>query len=109
MWIRRCVLRLLAGAVALTLTLAPFGMSYAGNGEGQVTLLTSFIGLFGTGNVYFWTETASNPPSCVANYNRDAKSYRFVFNLNNAEGQAYFQVLMAAKLLGKRIFVLGSG
>ena len=76
---------------------------------GGVTLLTSFIGLYGSGNVYFWSEVSSNTPTCVANYNRDAKSHRFVFSLNNPEGQAYFQVLMAAKLLNKKIIVFGSG
>jgi hypothetical protein len=109
MWIHRCALRGLAGALALALVLAPFAVSHAGNGEGAVTLLTSYIGLFGSGNVYFWTETSTNPPACVATYNRDGRSHRFVFNLNNAEGKAFFQVLMTAKVLGKKLVIFGTG
>lgn len=109
MSIHRCVPRLFAGALALSLMLAPIGTSHAGNGEGGVTLLTSFIGLYGSGNVYFWTETSTNTPACVANYNRDGKSHRFVFSLNNAEGKAFFQVLMTAKVLGKKLVIFGTG
>jgi hypothetical protein len=101
--------RWLAGAFALALAFAPLGTSQAGNGQGHVTLFTSFIGLYGSGNVYFWTETSTDVPGCVAAYNRDGKSHRFVFNLNSEEGKAYFQVLMSAKLLGKRLFIFGSG
>ncbi len=100
---------LFAGAFAFALLLAPLGTSHAGTGQGSVTLLNAFIGLFGTGNVYFWPETSANAPACVASYNRDGKSHRFVFNLNSAEGKAYFQVLMMAKALGKKIAIMGSG
>lgn len=99
---------LFAGAFALSLVLAPFGTSQAGNGEGSIALTNAYIGLYGTGNVYFWPETSSNAPACVANYNRDGKSHRFVFNLNSSEGKAYFQLLMAAKLVGKKLFVMGT-
>ena len=99
----------LSAALTLALLLAPLGRSYAGNGEGNITLTNAFIGLYGSGNVYFWPETASNAPTCVASYNRDGKAHRFVFNLNNAEGKAYFQLLMTAKVIGKRLAVMGTG
>jgi hypothetical protein len=98
-----------AGMFALSLLLTPLGASQAGTGEGTVTLTNAYIGLQGSGNVYFWPETAQNPPACVASYNRDGRSHRFVFNLNNAEGRAYFQLLMIAKLIGKKLSVLGNG
>jgi hypothetical protein len=109
MSIHRCVARLFAGGLTLSLMLAPFGTSHAGTGKGSVNLLNSFIGLHGTGNVYFWTETSINTPACVANYNRDGKSHRFVFSLNGPEGKAFFQVLMTAKVLGKKLVIFGSG
>ena len=110
MRIHRLVRGLCAAALALSLSLAPLGTtSHAGIGEGSITLNNAYIGLFGTGNVYFWPETSSNAPACVANYNRDGKSHRFVFNLNSHEGKAYFQLLMTAKLVGKKLVVMGTG
>ena len=109
MRIHRLADGLFAGTLALWLLLAPFGTGHAGTGEGSITLLNSYIGLHGSGNVYFWTETSSNAPACVANYNRDGKSHRFVFNLNTIEGKAYFQLLMIAKVVGKKLVVFGTG
>ena len=105
-----CLARgLFAGTLALALLLAPPATSHAGTGEGSITLLNAFIGLHGSGNVYFWPEVSSNAPTCVASYNRDGKSHRFVFNLNSAEGKAYFQMLMIAKVVGKKLVIYGSG
>ena len=101
--------RLTSGLLALALLLAPLGTSHAGNGEGSVTLLNAYIGLHGSGNVYFWPETSSNAPACVASYNRDGRSHRFVFNLNTTEGKAYFQLLMIAKVVGKKLVIFGNG
>ena len=109
MTLHRLARGLSAGALALSLLLAPLGTSHAGNGAGNITLLDSYIGLYGSGNVYFWPETSTGTPACVATYNRDGKSHRFVFNLNNAEGKAYFQVLMIAKVTGKKLIIFGSG
>ena len=109
MRIPRAARGLSAAALALSLLLAPLGTSHAGTGEGSVNLLNAYIGLYGSGNVYFWPETSANAPTCVANYNRDGRSHRFVFNLNSAEGKAYFQLLMIAKIVGKKLVVLGSG
>ena len=109
MRIHRLAGGLFAGALALSLLLTPLGASHAGTGEGSIQLLDSYIGLHGSGYVYFWTEKSSNAPACVANYNRDGKSHRFVFNLNTVEGKAYFQVLMIAKVVGKKLIVFGSG
>ena len=109
MRIHRLARGLFAGTLTLTLLLAPFGTSHAGNGEGSITLINSYIGLYGSGNVYFWPELSSGAPVCVANYNRDGKSHRFVFNLNSSEGKAFFQVLMIAKVVGKRLLIMGTG
>lgn len=109
MRIQRLARGLFAGALALSLLLAPLGASRAGTGEGSITLTNAFIGLHGSGNVYFWTETSANAPTCVASYNRDGRSHRFVFNLNSTEGKAYFQLLMIAKVMGKKLVVFGTG
>jgi hypothetical protein len=109
MKIQRLGRGLFTAALALSLLLAPLGTSHAGTGEGTVNLQNAYIGLHGSGYVYFWTETSSNTPACVASYNRDGKSHRFVFNLNTVEGKAYFQVIMIAKMSGKKLIVFGSG